>query len=123
MALIYCANCGSQISENAPVCPKCGYRRMAYATVPPPQNLQNSTAPAAKDKTTTALLAILLGGIGVHYFYLGKNTAGILSIVISLFTCGIWPFVMLIQGIMMLTMSEQDFYSKYVNTNSEFPLF
>lgn len=70
-----------------------------------------------------ALLAIFLGGLGIQYFYLGKVMAGILSIVITLCTCGIWEILTLIQGILMFCMDNQTFEQKYVNTNSSFPLF
>lgn len=59
----------------------------------------------------------------VQYFYLGKVMAGILSIVITLCTCGIWEILTLIQGILMFCMDNQTFEQKYVNTNSSFPLF
>lgn len=76
-----------------------------------------------KDKTVAGLLALFLGTLGIHYFYLGHTTAGILSIVISLCSCGIWSIIMFIQGILMLTMSEKEFETKYVNTTKSFPLF
>lgn len=42
-----------------------------------------------KSKTTTLILAILLGSIGVDRFYLGKIGTGILKL-ITLGGCGIW---------------------------------
>lgn len=74
-------------------------------------------------KLTAALLAILLGTLGIHYFYLGKAFAGIITIVLSFCTCGIWGLLMFVQGIIMLTMTDQQFAGKYVNTNSSLPLF
>lgn len=38
-------------------------------------------------------------------------------------TCGLWGIVELIQGIMMLTMSQEEFDRKYVNSTSFMPLF
>ena len=76
-----------------------------------------------KDKTVAGLLAIFLGGWGIQYFYLGKTTAGILTIVISLCSCYIWGLLMLIQGILMLTMSDEAFNEKYVDNDKTFPLF
>jgi TM2 domain-containing membrane protein YozV len=70
-----------------------------------------------------ALLAILLGSLGIQYFYLGKTTAGILSIVLSLVTCGIWQVITIIQGIMMFSMTNEQFYEKYVMNPATFPLF
>lgn len=69
------------------------------------------------------ILSILIGGLGIQYFIIGKTTAGILNIVISLCTCGLWSIVNLIQGIMMLCMTDQEFNRKYVDTPATFPIF
>ncbi|MGM9842797.1 MAG: NINE protein [Muribaculaceae bacterium] len=74
-------------------------------------------------KIVASILALIFTGLGIHYFYLGKITAGILTIVLSLVTCGIWSFVMLVQGIVMLTMDDNSFAQKYLNPNTTFPLF
>jgi len=79
--------------------------------------------PEGKSRGITALFAILLGGFGVHYFYLGKIAGGILTIILSLVTCGMWYWVTLVQGILMFCMSNAEFRRKYVLTNSTFPLF
>lgn len=77
----------------------------------------------SKDKVAAGVLAILLGGLGVHYFYLGKVGAGLITILLSLVTCGIWQVVMLVQGIIMLTMDDWQFQQKYVDNPSFMPLF
>jgi len=77
----------------------------------------------SKDKIAAGVLAIILGALGIHYFYLGKIGAGIVTIILSMVTCGIWPIVMLAQGIIMLTMTDQQFRSKYVDNESFMPLF
>lgn len=93
----------------------------SFEKVPPcPPNFYQ---PSGKDRIGAGLLAIFLGGLGIHYFYLGKTTAGILTIIITLVTCGIWATVMFIQGIVMLTMTQQQFDDKYVYTDSTMPLF
>ena len=79
--------------------------------------------PSSKDKTVAGILAILLGGFGVHYFYLGKVGGGFICLLLSFVTCGIWSIVTLIQGILMLTMSQQEFDNKFVYSDSTFPLF
>lgn len=77
-----------------------------------------------KDKVLCGVLALLLGGLGIQYFYIGKTTAGIISIILSLVTCGsIWPLVTFIQGILILTMTQQQFEQKYVLSKSTFPVF
>jgi TM2 domain-containing membrane protein YozV len=60
-----------------------------------------------KDKTTAGVLALLLGGVGAHKFYLGQTGAGI----VYLLFC--WTFIpgiiALIEGISLLTMSQGAF--------------
>lgn len=74
-------------------------------------------------KMVCGILAILIGGLGLQYFLIGKTTAGIINIVLSLVTCGLWSIVNLIQGIMILCMSEDEWRSKYVDSTSTFPVF
>ena len=69
------------------------------------------------------LLAILLGALGVHYFYLGKTGAGVLFLILGLLSCGLLSVITLIQGILMFVMTQEDFERKYVYTNSSIPLF
>ena len=82
-----------------------------------------TAGPSGKSRGVAALLAIFIGSLGIHYFYLGKNTAGIIAIIVSLVTCGLFGIIWLIQGILMFTMSQADFERKYVYSTSSFPLF
>lgn len=76
-----------------------------------------------KSKVAAGVLAILLGGLGIQYFYCGKVAGGFICILLTLVTCGLWEILSLVQGIMMLSMSEHDFEQKYVLTDKTFPLF
>ena len=82
-----------------------------------------ASGPTGKSRGIAAILAILLGSIGVQYFYLGKTTAGFLTILISLVTCGIWGTVMFAQGIYMFIIDNQKFERIYISSNSTLPLF
>jgi TM2 domain-containing membrane protein YozV len=53
----------------------------------------------------------LLGGYGVHKFYMGQTTAGIITIVLCLGFCNI---IGLIEGIMYLMKTDEEFYQTYV---------
>lgn len=69
---------------------------------------------AKQKKLVAAILGILLGGLGIHKFYLGYITAGIIQIILSFF-CGIGSLIGLIEGIIYLTKPDDEFESVYVN--------
>ena len=78
--------------------------------------------PNGKSRGVTAILAILLGSLGIHYFYLGKPLGGIVYLVVSLLSCGSIPAILgIIQGAMMFGMTNADFERRYVTTPSSFP--
>ena len=81
------------------------------------------SGPSGKSRGVAGLLAILLGTLGIHYFYIGKTGGGFICLLLSFVTCGFWGILTLIQGILMMTMNQQDFEMKYVNNNKTFPLF
>lgn len=74
-------------------------------------------------KILCGIMAILFGTLGVQYFVLGKIQAGIITILLSIVTCGAWEIVTFIQGILMLCMSDADFKRKYIDSTSTLPLF
>ncbi|MCR5475551.1 MAG: TM2 domain-containing protein [Lachnospiraceae bacterium] len=73
-----------------------------------------------KDKTAAGLLGIFLGALGIHKFYLGYTKEGVIMLVVSLATCGIGATVMeiigIIEGIMYLTKSDEEFQATYVDS-------
>ena len=67
-----------------------------------------------KDKTAAGILGILLGGLGVHQFYLGSVGTGVILTAATIVTCGIGGAVLgLIEGIILLTMTDDDFNKRY----------
>ncbi len=77
----------------------------------------------ANKKLLCGLLAILVGYLGVQYFVLDKTWGGILTILLSCITCGLWSIITLIQGILMLCMSEEEFKRKYIDNPATMPIF
>ena len=69
---------------------------------------------AKQKKLIAAILGIFLGGLGVHKFYLGYMKAGIINLILT-FVCGIGSLIGLIEGIIYLTKSDDEFESVYVN--------
>lgn len=72
----------------------------------PQQNPENK-------KLICGILAIVIGSLGIHKFILGYNQEGIIQIVISVFTCGIGGIIGLIEGIIYLTKTDEEFYQTY----------
>lgn len=143
-----CPKCGMYLKDGFTICPSCG---APVATTPPPSPYETAqandaahTAPqppegaatpgttagptagqapvaASKSRVTAGVLAILLGGLGIHKFYLGYTTEGLIMLGIwllgfllaSIPTWGVW-IVGIIEGIIYLTKSDQEFYATYV---------
>jgi TM2 domain-containing membrane protein YozV len=55
-----------------------------------------------KSKLIAGLFGILLGGIGIHRFYLGYIGLGVAQIIVTIVTCGIGAIWGLIEGILIL---------------------
>lgn len=135
MAIVKCKECGQDVSDTASFCPHCGapvvkdmYCSKCGTKLPDNVSFCPNCGAAVngkyqKDRILTALLAIILGMFGAQYFYIGKTTAGILSIVISICSCSVWALVPLVQGIYILTLSDAEFNEKYVDNDRTFPLF
>jgi TM2 domain-containing membrane protein YozV len=68
----------------------------------------------ADKKIVAGICGILLGAWGVHKFILGYTTEGIIQIVITLLTCGIGGIVGIVEGIIYLTKSDEDFVRTYI---------
>ena len=77
--------------------------------------------PSGKNRGLAGLFAILLGTLGIHYFYVGKTTAGIVCLILGICSCGLINVLTLIQGILMLTMTEEEFERRYVYSPSAIP--
>ncbi|MBO4673582.1 MAG: TM2 domain-containing protein [Bacteroidaceae bacterium] len=64
-----------------------------------------------KDRTTAGILAILLGWLGVHKFYLGNTKGGIIYIILFLF-CGIGGILGIVDGIVYLMDTDEKFQER-----------
>lgn len=76
--------------------------------------MNNGKIPGADKKLVAGICGILLGGFGVHRFVLGDTTGGLIRIGISVVTCGVGGVIGLIEGILYLTKSDQDFVQTYL---------
>jgi TM2 domain-containing membrane protein YozV len=94
--MVFCRGCGKEIHESATACPNCG----AVQHVPG----------QGKSKVIAAMLAIFLGGFGIHRFYLGQWW-GIFYVLLC------WTFVpsivAFIEALVFLISSEASWNQKY----------
>ncbi|MRX40756.1 NINE protein [Flavobacterium sp. LC2016-23] len=63
-------------------------------------------------KVVSGIFAILLGVLGIHKFYLGYTKEGVIQLLLGLL-CGIGGLIGLIEGIIYLTKTDEDFYQTY----------
>jgi TM2 domain-containing membrane protein YozV len=105
----YCSSCGEPIKKEAEICPHCGVRNKSASS----GGGSGSSSSGRKDRTTAGILALLLGGIGAHKFYLNDTGLGLL------YLCFSWTLIPaiigFIEGIIYLTKTDEEFERQYVN--------
>ena len=92
---VFCRSCGAKIDATASSCPQCDTRQLVGKP---------------KSKVTAALLAIFLGFLGIHRFYLGQWV----GIVYLLFGFIAWP-VAWVEAIVFLLTDRERWEQKYGN--------
>ena len=79
-----------------------------------------SNYPGESKRVTAAILAWLLGPLGVHKFYLGYSSAGTIMLLVGIFTCfTITGVIALAEAIIYITKSDEEFYDTYERGTKE----
>ncbi|WP_452601486.1 TM2 domain-containing protein [Pontimicrobium sp. MEBiC06410] len=73
----------------------------------------NEVTSSENKKVLAGVLGILFGGLGIHKFILGYNKEGVILLIASVLTCGAAGIIGLIEGIIYLTKSDEEFYNTY----------
>lgn len=115
----YCTKCGAVNDDLAQFCSNCqavltpvvsgGYQPMQSVN---PGALTDWKAMGADKKIPAGICAILVGSFGVHKFILGYTTEGIIQLVLGF--CGIGGILGIIEGIIYLTKSDEEFVRTYI---------
>jgi len=97
---MFCRNCGAEyVTDKAVMCVKCGVKKGTGNNFCP--NCGNTVQPGSvvcltcgvsllsgtegtKSKMVAGLLAIFLGSLGIHNFYLGYTTKAIIQLVLTI---------------------------------------
>lgn len=73
----------------------------------------------ASKKIAAGILGILIGALGIHKFVLGYTKEGVIMLLVTVLTLGLGGFIMgligLIEGILYLTKSDEEFVATYVD--------
>jgi TM2 domain-containing membrane protein YozV len=96
----------------------------APPAISPPSS---AIASRASNKIAAGICGILLGSLGIHKFILGYSVAGVIMLLVTIIggmlTCGVAAGVMhligLIEGIIYLTKSDEEFVRTYVDGRKE----
>ena len=148
MYIHQCPECGKQYSTQEKVnrvkCPYCGAEtNVSYSDQERPNYQEQwkqfgdqasaamddvfSNGPSGKSRGVAGLLALFLGGLGLHYFYMNKTNAGVVFLLITLLSCGVLGIVTqiisIIQAVLFFTSTQQEFEQKWVYSPSNIPLF
>lgn len=118
----YCTKCGAVNDETAQYCSTCqaplsqvsGYQPMQAVNQGAPGMMMDWKAMGADKKIVAGILAIVLGWSGIHKFILGYTTEGIIQLVIGLLTCGLSHILGIVEGIIYLTKSDEEFVRTYI---------
>ncbi len=91
-----CQYCDNELPANTPSCPSCGAAVQQSSMQQPqgqqqqfqqqPQIQQPQGVP--KSRVAYVLLAVFLGTLGIHNFYAGYTSKGIIQLLITVCTCG-----------------------------------
>lgn len=84
----FCANCGETISSTADVCLNCGFAVKRNSTID-------------DNKMILGIVALVVGGIGIHNFMMGETKKGIVKILLC--WTGISSIIALVDAIKIFT--------------------
>lgn len=108
--MMFCHGCAKQLHVSAVACPSCGATQRKSAAV--------LNGESEKSKVTAGVLALLLGGLGIHKFYTGAWGWGVVYILFC------WTYipsiVALVEGVRYLVLSKDEFARRAVDMRGPF---
>src|SRR4051812_33267623 len=140
---VFCTKCGAQNDDYSQFCAQCqaalpviGSRPAAYQPdyqptfqsgyqpIQPPAPIYGQDPSldwqrmGADKKTIAGILAIIVGGFGIHKFILGYQREGMTMLLVSVLSCftlaGVMHVIAIVEGIIYLTKTDEDFVRTYV---------
>ena len=125
---VFCTKCGAQNDDYSQTCLQCQAplpNLSGYQPIQPPSPIpygqtavQDWQKAGADKKIIGGILAIILGGLGIHKFMLGYQKEGLIMLLVSVLSCGtLYPFmhvIGIVEGIIYLTKNDEDFVRTYL---------
>jgi TM2 domain-containing membrane protein YozV len=139
---MFCRNCNKEIDDDAIACIGCGFpprkeKKFCNACGEPTNPAQiicikcgvsltsgggnNTNGEGYNTKIVAVLLAFFLGALGGHKFYLGYTKEATTMLLVTLigsiliFPALVMSIIGLVEGILYLTKSDEEFVSTYVD--------
>lgn len=78
--IVYCNNCGNEVSDQDAYCSRCGHSLRAGADI------------SQKSRLVAGILAWFLGVFGIHRFYVGRICSGVFMI-LTFGGLGFWALI------------------------------
>ena len=104
--MAFCSKCGAEIQENN-TCPQCKTSL---------NNVGSDLVSGKRNKWIAIILAFFFGAFGIHKFYLGQIGMGIIYLLFC--WTGITAIIGIIEAVLYLTMSDEEFAAKYSKNNT-----
>ena len=118
----YCPDCGQEVkNKGADVCLSCGVRLISSKiNINDSLKSVNSTGkPIGNSKIVAGILAIILGAIGIHKFYLGYKEQGFIQLAIFLVALFIFSPAVLVNNIWSIVDAVNIFRGKMRTATGE----
>jgi TM2 domain-containing membrane protein YozV len=79
---------------------------------------QNAHLTGDKSRVKAGLLGIFCGGLGIHRFYLGHKSSGVIYLVVGILSgTSLSGLLGVIDGVLYLVASDEEFQQKYANND------
>ena len=93
---MFCVRCGTEMSDNALACPKCG------------EPIKGAVKVGKKSRVTYVVLGLILGGLGIHNFYAGYAGRGVFQLLITVLSLGFLCWVSCIWALIEICTVTKD---------------
>ena len=105
---IFCSSCGNKVAKDAPFCPSCGQPLKSKEYGEYIGNASNGIP--IKSRIAAGLLALFIGGFGIHKFYCGQIGLGVIYLLF--FWTFIPAIIAFIEGIIYLTSPNDEVFTR-----------